>query len=465
MPSVISPHPDLPAIFMERMKYLLSDEFSAFASCYKEPPTNGLRVNTLKLTPEKFLTLAPFHMLPISWCPAGFLLPPEVQPGKHPYHAAGLYYIQEPSAMAAAQILGPRPGERVLDLCAAPGGKATALAALMENKGLLIANEIHPQRVWDLAENLERCGVRIATITNGTPEQLAEVLDAFFDRVLIDAPCSGEGMFRKNGAARTEWKPALVQSCAVRQMNILNAAARMVRPYGWLAYTTCTFSVEENEAVVGRFLQAHPEFELVSIPDHAGFSPGRPDWAPNFNKYNLQRTIRLWPHRATGEGHFIALMRRSDEGGQHTALEAKTSRVPESLHKLYQAFWDEHINLSLPQDRMMLRGSYLYQLPSEMPDLRGLKVIHPGWWLGTIKKDRFEPAHALATGIQASNAQRSIDFRPDSADVLAYLHGESLTASGEDGWTLISVDGYPLGWGKRVKGVIKNAYPHGLRWL
>jgi 16S rRNA C967 or C1407 C5-methylase (RsmB/RsmF family) len=243
----------LPPTFLLRMQKLLGSEYAAFLASYQQTPVTGLRLNTLKLSKAAWETLTPYPLSPVPWCPAGSVIAPTISgpypipPGKHPYHAAGLYYLQDPSAMGAAELLAPQPGERVLDLAAAPGGKTTHLAALMADEGILVANEIHPQRTWDLAENLERCGVRHAAILNEPPARLAEHFGPFFDRVLLDAPCSGEGMFRKNPIARQEWKPGLVASCALRQAEILAHAASLVRPGGWLAYTTCTFAPEENE--------------------------------------------------------------------------------------------------------------------------------------------------------------------------------------------------------------------------
>ena len=214
----------IPPAFLERMHSLLGDEFADFLECYNQPPASGLRVNTLKLTPAEFVQLSSLELSPVAWCPAAFHLPENAQPGKHPQHAAGLYYLQDPSAMLAAETLRPVPGERVLDLAAAPGGKATHLAALLQGQGSLVANEIHPRRVWELAENLERWGAANVTITNETPERLAEAFGAIFDKVLLDAPCSGEGMFRKSEPARQAWSPGLVESCARRQALLLDQA-------------------------------------------------------------------------------------------------------------------------------------------------------------------------------------------------------------------------------------------------
>jgi 16S rRNA C967 or C1407 C5-methylase (RsmB/RsmF family)/NOL1/NOP2/fmu family ribosome biogenesis protein len=452
------------------MGRLLGNEYSAFLASYKQPVTVGLRVNTLKLSPEAFRTISPFSLSPIPWSPAGFQVTGAGQPGKHPYYAAGLYYLQEPSAMAVAELLDPQPGERVLDISAAPGGKATHLAALTQNEGLLVANEIHPQRAWELAENLERWGTRHAAITNATPLQLADHFGGFFDRVLVDVPCSGEGMFRKSEAARREWSPELVKSCALRQGAILEQARRLVRPGGRMIYSTCTFAPEEDEGAVRRFLEKHSEFELVEAPQMAGFCSGRPEWIEAGQTLpKLRETVRLWPHLASGEGHFIALLQKNDSPELDSLPSQKLIRIPRPVVRLLGDFCREnlasdHPFSGLPEDRLRLKGSYLYLSPDGLPDLTGLKVIHPSWWLGTVKKDRFEPSHALALGLKAGHALRVLDLEPDDARVNAYLRGETLENQGEDGWVLVTVNGFPLGWGKRVLGRVKNNYPRGLRW-
>jgi len=479
----------IPAKFLERMHHLLGDEFTPFLAHYNQPASVGLRVNTLKLLPEAFQALSPFALAPIPWCPAGFescsaiSVIDTAQPGKHPYHAAGLYYLQEPSAMAVAEVLDPQPGDSVLDLSAAPGGKATHLSALMQNEGLLVANEIHPRRAWELAENLERWGARNAAITSATPRQLADHFGEFFDKVLVDAPCSGEGMFRKSEAARREWSPELVQSCAIRQSAILGQAAHLVRPGGKLAYSTCTFAPEENECVIASFLDKHPEFELLAAPVKPGFSPGRPEWVElGHSLPELRNTVRLWPHLATGEGHFIALLRKKGTPVRENLPARRPAPISRSIFRHLQDFC--HANLAGDHPLLALEGqscarsltnvaisahlsvsgSYLYVLPSGLPDLTGLKVIHPGWWLGTVKKDRFEPSHALALALKASQARRTLKLEQDDSQVLPYLSGATLDNQGEEGWVLVTVGDFPLGWGKRVQGRVKNYYPHGLRW-
>jgi len=459
------------------MLRLLGSEFDVFLDCYAHPPRAGLRVNTLKLTSEEFQSISPYPLSPIPWCPSGFWVEPgtDSSPGKHPYHAAGLYYLQDPSAMAVAELLAPHPGELVLDLAAAPGGKSTHLAGLMGNQGVLIANEMHTKRAWELAENLERWGPWKTAILNETPERLANKFGGIFDRVLLDAPCSGEGMFRKSEAARRDWSTDHVQSCAVRQSGILKDAARLVRVGGKLAYATCTFAPEENEAVMARFLTEHPEFELVETGGVPGSDHGHPEWIETHEREgipahvlaSLTRAIRLWPQHGMGEGHFIAILQRivdvpankqprQEHGPRDTRL-----ILDKGAARLFQDFCQGHLSVQFG-DRIHLAGTYLYHIPPGMPDLGGLKAVHPGLWLGTIKKDRFEPSHALALALRADQAKLSLRLEP--AEATSYLHGNTLAKDGNDGWVLLTVDGFPLGWGKRSQGVIKNFYPKGLRW-
>ncbi len=459
----------LPPAFVERMASLLGDEFTSFLQSYTQPPVVGLRVNTLKISLEDFLRLCPFRLVPVPWCPAGFRVGDESQPGKHPYHAAGLYYLQDPSAMAAAEALAPSPGEKVLDLAAAPGGKSTHLAALMRDAGLLVANEIHPRRVWELAGNLERWGARNAIITQEAPQRLAEHFGAYFDRILLDAPCSGEGMFRRSENARREWAPTLLNSCALRQESLLATAARLLRPGGSLLYATCTFAPEENEAVVDRFLSNHPDFEIATLEWKPGYAPGRPDWATaitgNPPKEALTRAVRLWPHRLGGEGHFLALLRKTGDEPVSKRLRAAARASPQEAKRLVREFFAQNLFTTVEEDRLHLAGANVFLLPTETPDLRGVHVIRPGLWLGSIKKSRFIPAHPLALALQAGDARRNLDFAPEAPELLRYLRGEALPCPfQEQGWVLVSVSGYPLGWGRSSQGILKNFYPHGLRW-
>ncbi|MDY0404403.1 RsmF rRNA methyltransferase first C-terminal domain-containing protein [Virgibacillus sp. 179-BFC.A HS] len=449
---------ELPQAFRERMKKLLRQDYADFIQSYEQARYYGLRVNTLKISVDDFLQIAPFALTPVPWTETGFYYGEADRPGKHPYHEAGLYYIQEPSAMAAAVALDAQQGENVLDLAAAPGGKATHIAAMMKQDGLLIANEIHPQRAGILSQNIERMGIRNAVVTNEKPAKLAKRFPGFFDRILLDAPCSGEGMFRKNPEAIDEWSPENVAQCALRQSEILDFAAEMLRPGGRLVYSTCTFSTEENEGTISRFLREHSEFELREMNLHQAFDHGIP--VPDAVE-SISKTTRIWPHHVKGEGHYIAVM-------QKTSGETKMPKLAVGVKnkKLLQDF-DRFANDTLtfvPEGKFILFGDQLYLLPENMPDMDGLKVIRPGWHLGTMKKNRFEPSHALALSLHAFDVKFRKSFASDSDDIHSFLKGEVLQATGPKGWYLVEVDGYSLGWAKQSGTMLKNHFPKGLRW-
>ncbi len=476
--------PPIPVLFLERMSHLLGDEYEAFARVLKEQAVSGLRVNTLKLSTRQFQGISPIPLgEQVPWCDAAFILPTsDISVGKHPYHQAGLYYLQDPSAMSAATLLEPQPGERVLDLAAAPGGKTTHLAALMQGSGLLVANEIKEKRLGHLIVNVERWGAGNVIISNETPERLADHFGAYFDRVLVDAPCSGEGMFRKDLGARLDWSPNMVEGCAVRQSNILRVAGKLVRPGGHLLYSTCTFATEEDEAVIARFLAEFPEFEAVPARLFHGFMPGRPDWsdlstipaergqasAKNTKIEELKNAVRLFPHRIMGEGHFVCLMRRNEQtvGRLSIRLEAQPRQgrfvqLSSSQKRLWRAFSEEVLDVVYEVERLRVEGMRLYLVPEELPDLGNLRVPVPGVWLGTFKKERFEPAHPLALFLKTGQARNALDLPANSRELAAYLRGQSLASDGPAGWTLVCVEGWPLGWGKRVQGILKNHFPRG----
>jgi hypothetical protein len=368
----------------------------------------------------------------------------------------------------------------------------------MSGAGLLVANETHPKRVWELAENLERWGARNAIITNESPARLAEHLTGFFDRVLVDAPCSGEGMFRKSEAARLDWSPDLVRSCALRQSAILEDSARLTRPGGTLGYSTCTFNPQENEQALAGFLRQHPDFKLAHLENLPGLSPGRPEWVEGENLMPLERAVRLWPHLTAGEGHFVAVMRREASNPAQVS-EPKplkpprgagtTALPPAEVRRAFAEFCQAHLRLPTQsgylEQRLIQLGNHLYEIPAGAPGLGDLRTIRAGWWLGDVhsrtspggyrlersherddrrREVRFEPSHALALGLKAEDARQTLNLEAASAQVLAYLRGQVLDWMGEDGWVLVCVDGYPLGWGRGVQGKLKNHYPRGLRW-
>ncbi|NJK44573.1 MAG: hypothetical protein HC933_10070 [Pleurocapsa sp. SU_196_0] len=351
--------------------------------------------------------------------------------------------MQEASAQAVALALEPRPGERVLDLCAAPGGKSTHLAQLMGNQSLLVCNEISASRARVLAENLERLGCA-GMVTNEEPATLARRWGAFFDRVLVDAPCSGEGMFRKNPEAVRDWSEGHVLACARRQSEILESAATLLRSGGVLVYSTCTFAPEENEAVIAAFLETHAEFTLESI---AGFEPG-------LNGIGA----RLWPHRMRGEGHFVARLRKlAGETTSHSSLE---DDLPRARGKLWAAFEAEFLEDS--SSVFEFRGE-LQSAHPETPSLEGIRALRIGVPVATMQKDRLEPHHALSHFYLRGVKRAALELNLSDPRIAAFLRGESLESEGDVGWTLVRVAGLVLGWGKRVGRTVKNHYPKHLR--
>lgn len=471
----------LPELFEEKMKKLLDTEYEEFLAGYDKERHQALRVNPAKISAEEFERISPFTLRPVPWAENGFYYAPEERPGKHPWHEAGVYYIQEPSAMSVAELAKAQPGERVLDLCAAPGGKSTQLAAAMKGQGLLVSNEIHPARVKILASNIERMGISNAVVTNEPPERLSSHFPMFFDRIVVDAPCSGEGMFRKEEQAVLQWSQDNVELCASRQQDILEEAAKMLRPGGVLVYSTCTFAPEEDEESVARFLLKHPEFSVKETEACEAFEPGRPEWVKLTEKEKaglsdgelerilteLKATFRLWPHKLDGEGHYAAVLQKAGTGSSRENRKAgkrKTASVVEEAWKLYTAFASDTL-LRCPEGVPQIFGDQLYLLPCEL-DLRGLKVLRPGLHLGTVKKNRFEPAHALALALKPEHVRRKVSYPAASREIRAWLSGESLEAdsdTGKKGWTMVCVDGFPAGWGKLAGGSLKNHYPKGLR--
>ena len=427
----------LPEAFLERMKVQLGEEYEAFLQSLERPRAVALRFNPLKGNAPEL----DFVGDPVPWEPQGYYYDPQSRPGLHVYHEAGVYYLQEASAMAPVALLDPQPGERICDLCAAPGGKTTQIAGRMEGEGFLLCNEINPKRAKILSRNIERMAVSNALVTNEHPENLAKRFTGFFDRVLVDAPCSGEGMFRKEEAAVTDWSQETVEMCARRQGEILHSAAKMVRPGGRLVYSTCTFAPEEDEQAVNTFLESHPEF-VAEQTEAPWFVPGE------------NGSHRMWPHKLLGEGHFAAVLRKT--GGEEEAPEIPAG---EKLPKEWVSFAKE-LKLRLPEGKAVSFGQNLFWAPREMPELRRLKVLRPGLELGTVKKDRFEPAHALALWLSSCANEESYD--PEGPEMKDYLHG-NVVPSAKKGWCLVKAGDYSIGWGKGDGRVLKNHYPKGLR--
>ncbi|MBR5598346.1 MAG: RsmB/NOP family class I SAM-dependent RNA methyltransferase [Lachnospiraceae bacterium] len=454
----------LPIEFQKRMQEMLQEEYDSFLSGFEKPRFHALRRNPLKIGKTEFEDLMPFALTPVPWATTGYYYENDIQPGKHEYHEAGLYYIQEPSAMSVVEYLEIKPGEYILDLCAAPGGKTTQIAGFLQGDGLLICNEIHPQRAKILSENIERMGVKNALVTNETPQRLSAAFPGYFDKILVDAPCSGEGMFRKNEEALDEWSPENVQMCADRQDEILEEVAKMLRPGGRICYSTCTFAPAENEECMARFLQKYPQFHLIEVEKKGNMSAGEPKYS-KVEAEGLEKTIRLWPHKLDGEGHFIAVLEKDgilEEEHKPLPKNGFEKAINEKEYREYRDFENEFLKIHMEQECMMF-GEQLYAMPANMPALKGLKVLRPGLHLGTMKKKRFEPSHALALALKPKEVRYTWDLKSGSLESKQYLSGQTFAANGEKGWYLITVDGYSLGWGKLAGGIMKNHYPKGLR--
>lgn len=510
------------------MKSLLGEEYDQFKQSYEQTPHAGIRINTLKIDKEQFKEISPFALEPIPWAETGHYVEEGVRPGRHPYYHAGLYYIQEPSAMAPVELLSVEPGDRVLDLCAAPGGKSTQIAAKLAGSGLLITNDLHPDRTKALAKNVEMYGVRNAIVLNENPERIAEAFPQFFTKILIDAPCSGEGMFRKDEDMLKYWEESSPLKYADMQREILASAAKMLCKGGRIVYSTCTFSPEENEGMIAAFLKDHSEFSVVPIGDSEWFSAGEAQWlekhavsqsGEGHDQYIQQTagTGRLWPHRIKGEGHFMAILQRDGELKEYVDVkEVETERVisvsskkeqrsetrghsprkdkrnaghrngrqqneqgrkgqeVDSLEPFYD-FVREQLHLNISTGHPVMYGNNIYLSPLPESRLKGLKTVRAGWYMGQIKNGRFVPGHPLATALRPSEARRSVNLSSEDGEAVRYLKGETLeipverihreSVADHKGYVLVCIDGYAAGWGKwQQPGILKNEYPAGWRW-
>lgn len=476
---------NLPIEFEKKMKAFLGNEWDDFLYSYDNNRFQALRFNTLKVqSHEEIMRILKVLGISsdkrVSWANEAYYFDENVRPGKHPYHEMGLYYIQEPSAMSAAALLAPKPGMRVLDLCAAPGGKSTQLATYLGDSGLLVSNEINTQRSRILSQNIERMGIKNAIVTNEDSFVLASHFPGFFNAIQVDAPCSGEGMFRKLPEAVEQWSMENVAICAARQKEILDNAAVMLKPGGTIVYSTCTFSKEENEDVIEYFLERHSDFTLEEME-------------------------RFWPHKVDGEGHFVAkLVRRGsvnelgadydvcedscnkvedtglkadrktkkNKNSKNRKNETKPALTKENM-KLLSEFLDETISEDMAawikNSRLVMFGEQLYRLPDMEVDIKGLKVQRAGLHIGEFKKQRFEPSHSLALALKLSEAKNVVKLTWDDPQTTGFFNGQSVMLSDElaaeckKGWALVCVDGYPAGWGKVNGAQVKNHYPKGLR--
>ena len=473
---------NLPIEFEKKMKAFLGNEWEEFLYSYDNNRFQALRFNTLKVgknksVEEEIAGIMDKLGIPmdkkVTWANDAYYYDEKKRPGKHPYHEMGLYYIQEPSAMSAAALLAPKPGMRVLDLCAAPGGKSTQLATYLGDSGLLVSNEINTQRSRILSQNIERMGIKNAVVTNEDSFALAAHFPNFFHAIQVDAPCSGEGMFRKLPEAVNEWSPQNVEICAARQKEIIDNAAVMLKPGGVIVYSTCTFSREENEDVIEYFLNEHPDFTVVKME-------------------------RFWPHKQDGEGHFVAkLVRRGEllleetvstqdrtgsiaedtlekrkSSGKKDNKKSKKSGGKENmelLNEFLDAILTDDMAEWIRNGKLVMFGDQLYRLPDIDVDLKGLKIQRAGLHIGEFKKNRFEPSHSLALALKKSEAENTVELTCDDPQTNGFFNGLSIMLTQEQadkckkGWVLVCVDGYPAGWGKVNGTQVKNHYPKGLR--
>jgi len=448
---------DLPKDFTDRMKQMLGDEYDSFARAFSDNEYYvGLRVKPDKK--ELFSEILK-NCEQVEWCSDGYYCDKSLISGNHPYHLAGLCYFQEPSAMSSVEAIKIEPDDFVLDLCAAPGGKATQAGLKLSHQGLLVANEIIPKRAQILAENIERMGISNAIVTNETPEKLSERFEGFFDKIIVDAPCSGEGMFRKEPKAVEEWSINHTKTCAVRQRHILDCAYKMLAPGGSLVYSTCTFAPCENEKTVGYVLESYSDISLADT----GLSmlcDGKSEWGNG--KYDMTLTKRVFPHKQKGEGHFVALLKKDGEKPKREILKYKEDKKCLDAVKLYREF-EKNTLITEISGCFRLFGENLYIIPHGI-ELDKLKVVRAGLHLGICKKNRFEPSHALVLSLKAEQFKNIISFSADSKELAKYLRGETLNGN-INGYLAVCVDNNPIGWAKGSQGIIKNHYPKYLRLL
>ncbi len=447
---------NFPIDFEKKFQSLMSlSEYDEFMSALHQPKVSGLRVNRLKVHMARWHEISPFQTDSVPWAGDGFYLEEDTRPGIHPYYHAGLYYIQEPSAMLPAQLLAAQPGDRVLDLCAAPGGKTVRLATDMENKGLLLSNDINPKRIKALAKNIEISGITNTVVTNESPEKLSRFYENYFNKVLLDVPCSGEGMFRKDPDAVKSWNRYKAEELQGLQREIFKSAYQILAPGGTLVYSTCTFNPEENEKNIAWFLNTYPDLYMKEIPKHSGMESGRPEWADG--NPELLKTARLWPHRVKGEGHFTALMGRCGE--DNTEKEPYTRTEPPLS---FRKFCDSMLH-QVPQGIYHMGKTELHILPQGYQDRPGLKTVKTGLYIGSEERGTFDPSQSLIMALCWENLQHKESFPLESPDLLRYLKGETLQREGDKGYIALGVDEFPLGWGKIGENGLKNLYPKGWR--
>ena len=440
----------LPEDFKEEMKELLGGDYPLYESMMKDEPFRGISVNRLKITPERLLPLLPFEVRKSPFYRDGFYISAREQGvGNLPLHLAGAFYVQEPSASSAVSLLDPKPGERVLDLCAAPGGKTAQIASCLGGRGLVWSNEIVKNRAQLLLSNSERMGIANGVVSSLRPDVLCSSLGGFFDKVLVDAPCSGEGMFRKNPDAAAQWSREHVLSCAQRQLSILDSACDALADGGTLVYSTCTFSREENEGVISLFLKKHPEFEPYPVESTV------------CRASSISCAVRITPLEG-GEGHFAARLRKKGEAEGNASVSPPAVRGEKLLKAVKESLLA--ILKKLPSGNISLIQDKVYILPEDYPHEIKLPVIRAGILAGELRKGRFEPSHSLFAALPETAFNRTLDLTDDEEGLSDYLQGMEIDCSGENGYTAVCFNGLVLGFGKCSSGRLKNKYPKGLRY-
>ena len=442
----------LPNDFKAKYQKLLGDDAESFFTSLDKETNPGFRINPLK----EHMPAEPDNES-IEYCQYGYY--GDVN-GKSVEHQSGAIYSQEPSAMYVGEVADIKPGDYVLDLCAAPGGKTTHVASYMDNQGLLVTNEIDHKRAKVLVENVERFGIRNALILNENPNNLAKHFPRFFDKILIDAPCSGEGMFRKNNDAIQYWNADYPSQCATRQKEIIEQAVKMLKPGGKIIYSTCTFAPEEDEQIV-EWMKDTYDFSIDPIKKYDGMLSGKPKWADGNEE--LTNTVRLFPNHFKGEGHFVSKLSSNDEGNAKKIKHRLQSNLSNDDKKLWNEFKEANLN-SFDPKHLILFGDQLYTFDNTLPDLKGLKVMRPGLHLGTIKKKRFEPSYALALALHSNEVVNRLEISED--DWKQYVHGDVINCYNDvkKGWYQLICKNQPIAFGKVVNGTIKNFFPKGLRF-
>lgn len=438
-------------LFIERMKKLLKEEYEDFFNALNKKQVKALYFNPNRPNLEQLTSK--FELKPHHLVRNGYYFDHEKYAlGKHPYHDCGLYYIQEPSAMIVASLLDVQKDDYILDMCAAPGGKTCYVASLLQDSGLVIANDINASRASILSSNVERFGLKNTIVTSAAPKQITKQLPEYFDKIILDAPCSGEGMFRKLDQAIDTWSMDKVKECASIQKELILEAYTALKPGGTLVYSTCTYSKEENEDIVDYLLENHPDMHLIPIPLQHGMVGG----------INHKECCRLYPHKHFGEGHFIALFKKEEKESHTNRIILQESTIKKDQMVLLNQFYKDYLTLPTPR-HIFNSQQHLYEIKPYFPKLEKVKILRQGLYLGECKKGRFEPSYALSHCLNKNMVKQSYTFSADSQEITRYLKGETLEGTNQKGYGVIYVDDYPLSFYKESNGMIKNQIPKGLR--